>query len=112
MRVASQFVALLLAVLLVAQATSAVPECDAMLDMGAHHGMDSSHHSGRPAPSGHHLPCQAAVCATMTACVQVALAEPAQPPVPQLKHSPLRPVARTGLLPTALRPPEPPPPRA
>ena len=110
MRVTTRFVALLLAVLLVAQAT-AVSECETMMDMGAHHGMDSSHHPGGSTPAGHHLPCQAAVCATMAACVQVALAEPALPPVPQINYSLLRPVARTGLLPTALRPPEPPPPR-
>jgi hypothetical protein len=113
MRVVSRFFALLLAMLLVAQAASAVRECGAaMAGMGSHHGMDAPHHSGTPAPSDHHPSCQPAVCATMAACTSIALAEPGQAPAPRIDQLPLQPVSQTAVLPSGLRPPDPPPPRA
>ena len=113
MRVASRFVASLLALLLVAQAAWAVSVCDAArAGPVVHHDMDASHHSGKPQPPEHRLPCQPTVCVTMAGCGPVALAEPAQAPTPGIAGPELQPLPQLKFLPSGLQTPEPPPPRA
>jgi hypothetical protein len=113
MRVASRFIAIPLTLLLAAQAAWAVPVCDAaMTSTVVPHSMDASHHSGKPAPSGHHVPCQSAVCVTMAACGPLAVTEPAQAPAPGIARATLPPVSQPEFLPSGRQPPDPPPPRA
>ena len=113
MRVGSRFVAFLLALLMVAQAAMAASVCDAaMVGTVVRHEMDASHHSGKPQPPDHRLPCQQTVCVTMAGCGPLALAEPAQALAPGIARPTLQPVPQPEFLPSGLQTPEPPPPRA
>jgi hypothetical protein len=113
MRPVFRLFALLLAMLLVAQATGVLAECEATAaDMGAHHGMDGGHHPGAPSPSHRHLPCQTASCPVMAGCTQLGLAEPTPAPLPPVDPAVLPPPSATASHLSGLAPPEPPPPRA
>ena len=112
MRPLTRFVAVCLALLLLAQNAWASQECGgSMAPTSAHHGADSSQHQA-PADTPHHLPCQPAACTAMVTCHAVGATEPT---TVALRAAPLAAIvwptsAQLPLTPPA--PPEPPPPRA
>ena len=112
MRPLTRFVAICLALLLLAQNAWASQECGAtMAPTTMHHRADSPHHQA-PADTTHRLPCQPDACTAMVACHAVGATEPT---AVALRPAPLA----ASVWPTSVQlpltppaPPEPPPPRS
>lgn len=112
MRPLTRFVALCLALLMLAQNAWASQACGAtMAPTATPHGADTPHHQA-PADAPHHLPCQPAACTAMVTCHAVGATEPT---TVTLFPAPLAAIVWPISVQLPLTPPaspEPPPPRA
>jgi hypothetical protein len=75
MRTLARVTAFVMALLLLARAGWAMPECESASKAAlvSHHNMPAGQHDHMPAPADHHGGCQLALCAMMSGCVTAAL---------------------------------------
>ncbi|HWA56300.1 MAG TPA: hypothetical protein VG692_03545 [Gemmatimonadales bacterium] len=118
MKLLARLTALLMAFLLVAQAASAMPGCEAASSPTPAHrhampdGMPMDHQQQAPVPAGHHATCELDLCAAMSGCGPTALMAEWPRLAPATATAPGIVAFRATSSPVGPAAPEPPPPRA